>query len=174
MVNKEVVLSTVKKMYESGIDDETVKSTLRDIGLEEGEIKSIINEVKGGIPSGEEPDPSEKDPVAGAGEVPASGEDINQQIAGIREDHDLANTTTQTQFEEHAQKVDEVHRRVDDLHAKIDSSTQSDLSQRLQIIDRKMNTLEADLGEVKANTSALKSILEKILETNRKILLGKK
>lgn len=173
MVNKEVVLSTVKKMYESGIDDETVKSTLSDIGLDEGEMQSIMDEAKGGIPSEAEIAP-EPTPEVSAGEVHASTEEIKEQISGMREDHDLAHTTAQNQMDEHAQKVDEVHKKVDELHAKIDSSVPSDLSQGIRQIDRKMNTLEADLGEVKANTLALKSILEKILETNRKILLGKK
>ncbi len=33
-------------MYSSGVDDETVKTTLRDIGLSEDEVKSFIDEVK--------------------------------------------------------------------------------------------------------------------------------
>ena len=47
MVRNEIILGTIKKMFSSGVDDDTVKSTLKDIGLNDSEIDSYIEEAKG-------------------------------------------------------------------------------------------------------------------------------
>ncbi|MFH1224891.1 MAG: hypothetical protein V1676_03730 [Candidatus Diapherotrites archaeon] len=47
MVSKEIVLETIKRMYSSGIDDETIKATLRDIGLDDKEAEQMIAEAQG-------------------------------------------------------------------------------------------------------------------------------
>lgn len=47
LVSRQIVIDTIKRMYSSGVDDETIKSTLRDIGLKEHEIRQYIKEVKG-------------------------------------------------------------------------------------------------------------------------------
>lgn len=46
MVSKQIIIETVKRMYSSGVDDDTVKSTLRDIGLTDSEIAGYVKEVK--------------------------------------------------------------------------------------------------------------------------------
>lgn len=47
LVSRAIVLETIKRMYASGVDDETVKSTLRDIGLTDSEITNYLAEAKG-------------------------------------------------------------------------------------------------------------------------------
>ena len=50
MVSKELIMGTIKKMFSSGVDDETVRNTLKDIGLSDSEISAYISEAKGGRP----------------------------------------------------------------------------------------------------------------------------
>lgn len=58
MVSRQIVLDTVKRMHSSGVDDNTIRSTLRDIGLSEGDIEGYLREVKGIS----EQKPAEKEP----------------------------------------------------------------------------------------------------------------
>ena len=51
MVNRAIVIETIKKMYDSGIDDSVVEQTLKDIGLKKTEISEYIAEAKGGTGS---------------------------------------------------------------------------------------------------------------------------
>jgi len=176
MVNKDVVMATVKKMYDSGIDDATVKSTLKDIGLSDEEMQGIMAEAKGGAPLAEAPPAPEAAAPApeSAAEAPQTPE-IKQDIASMKEDHDLAHTTAQAQMDEHTQTLGEVHQKVDDLSQRIDVTPASgDVLQRLEAMDNKINTIESQLAEIKGATDALQSLLKKILETNRKVLLKKK
>jgi len=50
MVSKELIMGTIKKMFSSGVDDETVKNTLKDIGLSDSEVAAYIAEAKGTKP----------------------------------------------------------------------------------------------------------------------------
>jgi ribosomal protein L12E/L44/L45/RPP1/RPP2 len=47
MVLNEVILDTVKRMVSSGVDDETIRITLKSIELSDAEIDEIIAEVRG-------------------------------------------------------------------------------------------------------------------------------
>ncbi|MBU0662829.1 hypothetical protein KKH30_03260, partial [Candidatus Micrarchaeota archaeon] len=50
MVSKDIVMQTIKRMYDSGVDDETVKATLRDIGFSDEDSEQMIQEAKGAAP----------------------------------------------------------------------------------------------------------------------------
>jgi len=51
MVSKELIMGTIKKMFSSGVDDETVRNTLKDIGLSDSEVSAYIAEAKGTRPA---------------------------------------------------------------------------------------------------------------------------
>jgi ribosomal protein L12E/L44/L45/RPP1/RPP2 len=55
MVLNEVILDTVKRMVSSGVDDETIRMTLKSIDLSDAEIDEIIAEVRGAKPKPVEP-----------------------------------------------------------------------------------------------------------------------
>ena len=69
MGKEQVILDTIKRLQGSGIDDETIKSTLLEIGLGEKEIEEYIAEAAGkkAVPvqkqqakAREEPEPTEE------------------------------------------------------------------------------------------------------------------
>lgn len=55
MVSRELVLDTIKRMRGSGIDDQTISSTLKDIGLSDKEINEFMSEATGGGGAKKEP-----------------------------------------------------------------------------------------------------------------------
>lgn len=67
MVDEEIVMETIRKMKESGLEDSIIISTLQDIGLNEEQAKNYIARVSAGaVPKKPEPKavPAEKVPPA--------------------------------------------------------------------------------------------------------------
>jgi uncharacterized coiled-coil DUF342 family protein len=154
MVSEEVVASTIKKMVDSGIEDDVIVKTLKDIGLGESEIKQYLAQAKG---------------VLGQKEISHAK---NSEDAYATQE--LLHTITHNKLEEHSGKIDEMHQDVSKLHEKIDAlsgepSNQS-LASQLALLNQKIFDLEKQVSDLKAMVSASKSLLEKILETNRKIV----
>ena len=190
MVSNEVVLQTVKRMISTGVDDNTIRMTLKGIKLPDSEIDALINEAKGisrgsaaEAPVRAEAEDSVKDEDAG-GEYSGEGdEDFGEDAGddeGIRDDmrdsheQQLAHhTTTHNILEEHAGRMEELRRGVSGLHEKIDSTPRISGEEiaKLSALDTRISALEREIGETKANTIALQDLLKKILETNRKTLI---
>ncbi len=55
MVDQEIVFDTIKKMKESGLEDEIIISTLQDIGLDEPQARELIQKVTNGEAPGAGP-----------------------------------------------------------------------------------------------------------------------
>lgn len=150
MVSKEIVLETIKRMYDSGIDDETIKATLRDIGLDDKEAEQMIAEAQGkgkeparGKAAGkksadneeEEPEPEgTAEEEAGADEESADAEEeIQERIAAKaaekikrhlddeRSERSMRMSTAETMLEEHGDKLDEFGEGLKGLNEKLDA-----------------------------------------------------
>lgn len=151
MVSEEIVTSTIKRMIDSGIDDGIIIKTLKDIGLEEGEIRQYLAQAKG--PQAQKPS--------------SQGQEDTQT-------QELLHTVTHNKLEEHSEKIDNVHQAVSGLHEKIDALSQGpsnqDISSQMALLNQKIADMERQISDLKAMASASKSLLEKILETNRKIV----
>lgn len=194
MVSKEVVLETIKKMYASGIDDSVVKSTLKDVGLSETEMEQIMAEAKGIQPPQPAAEAAEKEKIVAAEEkaleepteqiiepvvkpehemvAEATAEKVKAHLDEARSEQDMRQTAAHAVIEEHREKLEEVHKKVGEIGARIGTSPLigSEAAEKINSIDKKINVLEKEIGEVKANTIALQSLLKKILEANRKII----
>ena len=137
MVNEEVIISTIKRMMDSGIDDS---------------IRQYLDRVKG--------IPVQKQQAA--------------QIDGNRGTQELLHTMTHNKLEEHSDQLNTVQQSVSDLHEKVNSLSQgpsnNDLASQLALLNQKISDIEKQISDLKAMTAASKSLLEKILETNRKIV----
>jgi len=190
MVSNEVVLQTVKRMISSGVDDNTIKITLAGISLSGAEIESVLAEAKGitvqppaqpqKAPATQE-DLQEQD-AADDGADDISGEegeedyaegDLSEDAKDASDEQFASHAATHTMLEEHAGKIDDVQQGIAELHEKIDSApkiTPQAVAQ-LEALDKRISSLEKEVGETKANTIALQGILQKILETDRKTLL---
>ena len=156
MVDKEIVLDTVKKMYTSGIDDDVVKQTLKDIGLGAEEIMQYIAEAKGESVSvtSSEPKPLEARKIA----------------TEEKPEHVAMHTTTHVALESQSEKTNELLAKISTLEKQFQSKSKEAPSTDLIAINQRLAVMEKDLKELKAELGATKSIMEKILETSRKTL----
>lgn len=158
MVNKEIVLDTIKKMYDSGIDDEVVEQTLRDIGLNAVEIKDYIAEAKGTAAEADEPVPERK-PL-----------DERMQAAAEEPDHIAMHTTTHIALDGQAEHLEKLLEKMESIENRLESQKPSSAPESFAAANQRMAEMEKQLREIKAELSATKTIMEKILETDRKVL----
>ncbi len=168
MVNREVVLQTIKKMYESGIEDSVIEATLKDIGLSEEDAAQYISEVKGGPPAKAEPTEEEKEEIS---EKTASM--VKAHLDEERAERDLKETTQHVYLEEQRSKIEGVEKGVGDLHAKVESLAtpgNSELATNIAVIEKRIGGLEKRVADLKAINTATKELMEKVLESNHKIL----
>jgi len=191
LVSNEVVMQTVKRMISSGVDDSTIRTTLKGINLPEEEINKVMNEAKGissqssvqeqtqntqqeqastqeDSPEDEEDglDVDESESASNEKKASSDSESVSQEQAA-------QHTTTHTYLEEHGEKIDGVKKDISDLHGTINATpslSKEDIA-KLSMLDTRMSSLEKEISETKANTIALQSLLKKILETNKKTLL---
>lgn len=154
MVDAQVVQETVKRMLGSGIDTETIRQTLADIGLSEAEIQRALSQA--GASAASKP----------ASAFEASPEEVRDELLDDHEDEELQDTTAHAEMAGQSLRIDELHDKVDALHEKIGTPSLS-----AQAFDERLNQFEKDLGEIKAANKALQDLLKKILEANRDILI---
>ena len=194
MVSSDVVMETVKRMVSSGVDDETIRVTLKGINLPDEEISKVINQAKGISPQAEtatvqevettpdleeqdheelEDEPEElrsEDPPQPVGPTPS---ELRNRLESLSGEQAAQHATTHNLMEEHSQKVDEVKKSVVDLQKQINSTPTLSQSAVTQVggLDKRISGLEKQIAETKANTIALQGLLKQILETNKKTLL---
>ncbi len=160
-VDKEIVLETIKKMYESGIDDEVVHQTLKDIGLSQAEIRQYIAEAKGVAHKPISPKTS-PEPKPFESRRAAAKEKPNQAAM---------HTTTHVALEQQAAKTSELLEKIGVLEKRLRVvSTAEKMPESLASINQRLAAMEGKLRELKAELAATKTIMEKILETDRKVL----
>jgi len=160
MVDREIVLETIKKMYDSGIDDSVVEQTLQDIGLSKAEIKEYIAEAKGEEESSSEEESGYNEPKPFEERRAAAEEKI---------DHAAMHATTHVALEEQSSVLAELLEKMDLLEKKLFSPGKA-MPDSMVMANQRLGGIEKHLSEVKAELSATKDLMEKILETDRKIL----
>lgn len=179
MVKREVVLETIKKMHDSGIEQTVIENTLKNIGLSDDEISSYMAE----ITDEKTPKPRTVPAIVVTEDVPENddiekiatrtAEKVKEHIAEKADADELRETTAHAALIEHKDKLDEVHSSVNNLHTKVDSFAVPDADALLievKNLAQRISTFEKKLSDIKAMTSATKSIMEKILDTDRNIL----
>lgn len=158
MVDKQVVLETIKKMYESGIDDSVVEQTLKDIGLASEEIAQYVAEAKG--------EQVQQPPIQSPKQAPVLRHDAGQG----QEQQDAMHTTTHAALESQANQTTELLQKVSSLEKTIQSNKSGTISASSAELNQRIGKMEIQLTDLKAQVNATKSIMEKILETDRKVL----
>ncbi|MFA6065362.1 MAG: hypothetical protein WCW44_02070 [archaeon] len=156
MINEQVMADTVQRMLEAGIDEPTVLSTLVDTGLTQEEAASIIQKVK-------------------APKAPVQEEIIQQQqdvqmlrnvVETQAQEQDLQQTQTHNMLNMHEQKIDDVSKKVDEVKQVIkDQASPADPS-----LNYRISNLENKMEEINAGSKAMLDLMQKILETDRKVL----
>ena len=187
MVSNEVVMQTVRRMISSGVDDNTIRITLRGINITDAEIDSILVQAKSAAGDGaakvsQEPaseenggmnkDEAESEEGEEENNDDVFGSDVKDEIESSNDEQLANHATTHTVLESQNIKMDEMHGDIFRLHEKMDSPqyAASDITARIKAIDFRISSLEKEIVETKANTIALQDILKKILETDRRTL----
>ena len=159
MVSEQIVNDTVKRMLLSNIDEDTIVSTLMDIGIDEFKAKEIVAGVRNASSNSVKSIPDEKD----------SSEDrvssMQNELQTQAEKSELHDTATHNVLDEHGRKIDDVGKKVDEVHKFVSSPTKVDSS-----VSLRLSEIEKKTDEISARTNALMDIMKKILETNRQIL----
>ena len=161
MVSEQIVNDTVKRMLASNIDEETIVSTLADIGIDGAKAKEIVANVRNGVAPVQEPTKTIP-PVDNTTEQKV--ETMQNELAAQGEKTELHETATHTMLNDHAEKLDEMNKKVDKVH-KVVSSPNIDASIKVRLEELEKKTIE-----INAQTTAMMEVMKKILEANRSIL----
>lgn len=157
MVSDKVITETIKRMKDSGLEDSVIIDTLKDIGLSEKQAKEFI----AGVSGIEEPE-EESEEIA-----EKTAQKIREHLDEERGERELRETTSHAALIEHGEKLGELHKTVSALASQPASS---EVLREIQLIKAELESIKEDLSETKALSAATKSLMEKILEANRKIL----
>ena len=158
MVSKELIMGTIKKMFSSGVDDETVRNTLKDIGLSDAEINAYISEAKGTKPVQASPSKGVQENVmqqarqqvkeetegseeASSGEESGSDEETDEDYA----DEDFDEVESSSGMEERIRGDVQDTRDVHELGHSATHLALEDHSETLDEIQRKIDALSSKL-----------------------------
>ncbi len=150
MVDEQIMLDTVKRLFEAGIDEPTIVSTLTEAGLTNEQAMGVISRAKG------TPTQSSQ---------PADMQTIRNEVSTQAQVQEMQQTQMHNRFDIHEQKIDEMSQKVDEVKQVVSSPSPVDPA-----LSYRLSELEQKVAEVNAATSASLGLLKQILETNRKIL----
>ena len=171
MVNEKVVVDTINRMLEAGIDDSTIISTLKDIGLDDDSAKNLLNKTKAGgddssSSSGSDNSPESKENYEDDDELNdlKNVKDELETQGQLRELHDA---TTHNMLNEHYDKINEISKEVENVKKSVSDSTARFNSQDFY---KKPAVDSSSIEDLNAKIDALSSLMKQILEVNRKVL----
>ncbi|GEM_PF-1144578 len=178
MVDAQIVLETVSRMRASGISDELIRSTLSDIGLSKTEIVQYLKPATATTVAKPAVEVHTKTAFSPAVQ-PAAEENLEDDDAsgflraapGLHEE--ALHTTTHVALDVQNQQLAEVSKRLEELNSKLSKSpagSTAQLSDSVARLDKKISAFENEFQDTKTQMAAFKTVLEKILETNREIL----
>ncbi|MFH1588708.1 MAG: hypothetical protein ABIA76_05210 [Candidatus Diapherotrites archaeon] len=167
MVSKEIVIETIKKMNDSGIDEDSIRSTLKGIGLDDDEIDSYLDEVLGEV--SEESTEEEAPENESIAEKTASK--IRPEINKLKEEQGLYSTHAQIAMEDHSRKLGEMHSKLNELHKKTPFSNSDELTGKINALEKRLQEIDRNTTETKAAVNALQNLMQKILSNERDIML---
>ena len=174
MVNKQVVLETIQRMNSSGIDQGVIEKTLKDIGLKDAEIKAYLSEASArgiteDLPKHVEAKESAHEKIAAK-----TADKVKEHLVEEKDDRELRETTLHNQMDSHHDKLETMEESVSTIHSKLDSMTgkmsSPETLKELAELNKRIADFEEQLSDLKSLGKATKTIMEKILETNRNIL----
>ena len=153
MIDEKLIKDTITELLSANVDKDTIYSTLKDIGVELGEIEKYYTEVTTSQNKKTEPIIEEKKLVL---EKPKSTADLDIE-------------KQETDLKETEKEVSEINNNfeIPKPTTKItDSITAPDNDQFL----KQISELQDQVGDIKAQINALTKIMKDILEENRNIL----
>lgn len=168
MVNDEIINSTIKRMLEAEIDDSTIISTLKDIGMTEESSRARIESVRSSNNnsvsnnnSSESFDNSDSD-SNNDNSVDSDSNDDNSDSNVVDSDaRELDDITKQNDRDFQEREIKEVNEKIENLEKKtVLASTTSVIPK--EFLDK--------ISDLSAQNNALMRLMKDVLEVNRKIL----
>lgn len=192
MVNEEVVRNTIQKMRDAGLSENVIASTLQDLGLSPAQMQAYLSpnssSARPPAPNVSRPfsPPPQKDD-----EEESAFSDLDHEVLATRtsekvvqqmDERNLLNEQTDAlkdnithlALEQHGQQLQDTHNAVVELHDKLDSANLETMSNRLSVVNARMDQLQKDVSDAKALMGALQTLMQKILETNQQLLFETK
>lgn len=186
MVNRDEIVSAVKSMLDSGFSEKDIVSTLADFQLSNEEIQAYLRDAKNnsGPPAGS-PTPAGEKPASISSFSPSAPPSppsnpvvretaavMTEQLSGVFEQQAAHQGAVETALEQHSAHISDVQSKVADVHEKVSTMHSAITAGEMDNADikRRLSGIENQLGEIKADQSAIKLLMQKILESERKIL----
>jgi len=194
-VDESIIIETIKKMKESGLDDSVITGTLEDVGISHEKAVEMLNKALGRVPETSAEPKEKKKEEASKEEIAEllkatetketkapelkpeheliaekAAEKVKQHIDEAQLEHDLHNTTVQAALVQHGAMLEDLHKSVKGL-AKQKTEVPKTVNEKIVQIQIDIEKIKHDLAETKADVAAMKTLLDKVLEVTRKVLL---
>ena len=163
MADEQAIINTIKKMLSSEIDEDTIISSLKDIGLSENHAKELLSAAKGESPQSIEQEETTALPEEDEEEFKAIDEGIGEareKLVSRGEQEELKHSSIHSKLEQHSQKMDEQSDSLGEMHSKInvlnkkvssiDSQSTAELNSKISAIQKQLNELQKQTTDIKA------------------------
>jgi hypothetical protein len=175
MVNEEIVNSTIKRMLDAEIDEETIISTLKDIGMSAEVAKEQIGKIRNSVQAPSQDQEPLQNPIS------QNSNDSQNTDSNSQEDSEDQSNSNSSDDDSVGYSSDDVG---DDSDAKelgeITNQNEKDFRENItpktivkqrEKIDLKLSGQAFEqLSDLKAQNNAVLKIMKDVLEVNRKIL----
>ena len=162
MVDEQIIIDTIKRMLDADIDDSTIISTLKDIGMTEEQARKQVEDVKNESDSSDDDEDIESQLD--------QGDQINSmrgELESQSQKSELNEVTTHNKLDLHEQKIDDVGSKIDDVK-KTMVETNKAISDSSHL--NKMSGMNDQITSIESQVRALTKLMKDVLEVNRKIL----
>ncbi|MBI5553471.1 MAG: hypothetical protein HY917_01900 [Candidatus Diapherotrites archaeon] len=168
MVSKDVVLQTIAQLRESGIDEATIRETLKDSGIDESEIEDYLKS--------EPSKPVVEEAAPPAHEVIAhhTAQKVKKEIEKVSQAQELHAVHQQVAMETQAKQMEDLHEKFEEVRKPLmsgDRPLSDEAKAKMASLEKRLQEIQKDVVESKAGVAVLQSLMQKILSTDRDILL---
>jgi len=154
MVDVALIKETITELLSANVDKDTIFATLKDIGVDEGDIEKYYSEIASGKKT-EEPKITEEPRIIQKQEIPKPTTTTEELESATKDVIDS---------EPEVRKEEPIIQKKETFSFNV-SETNNSEDLRKQIIE-----LEEKVSDIKAQISGLTKIMKDILEENRNIL----
>jgi hypothetical protein len=173
MVDVQLIKDTINELLEANVDKDTIFSTLRDIGVEEGEIEKYYKEITNNSSSTTEDKKEkikeevsqEKETEENKKEEPKvdkiieDSNKIKEKVEDDKHQEGLLNTS---------KEVNIINEKEQEVNKPVNITTNNSIDN--SELKEQLKNLQEQIVDIKAQIGGLTKIMKDILEENRNIL----
>jgi membrane protein involved in colicin uptake len=186
MVEKKLIQDTIIELLDANVDKESIISTLKDIGVDEGEINQNYNEIINSRKSKSEDkeektkestqeEEENKESTQEEEENKESTQEEEKNKESIQEEENKENTNEINIEDKHEKELKETADDVDNINKDFEKTQKNNLNSKDISFEISKNSedikyIHEQLSDLKAQVSALTKITKDVLSTTRDIL----